>query len=146
MGFCSALHGDRQWSYTKFIYFLRISYWQHIYIWYSLSVRGIDLKGSNQSAINKHGHTSIISKYCKKCVNVYVPCRNLQLTPASVSETTVEHHHMLTHSRWKSWWRHQMKTFSALLVICAGNSAVSVEVPAQRPVTRSFAVFSSAFE
>ena len=30
-----------------------------------------------------------------------------------------------------------MKTFSALLAICAGNSPVTVEFPAQRPVTRS---------
>ena len=40
-----------------------------------------------------------------------------------------------------SWWRHQMETFSALLAICAGNSPVSCEFPAQRPVTRSFDVF-----
>ena len=40
-----------------------------------------------------------------------------------------------------SWWRHQMETFSALLAICAGNSSVPGEFPAQRPVTRSFDVF-----
>ena len=40
-----------------------------------------------------------------------------------------------------SWWHHQMETFSALLAICAGNSPVSGEFPAQRPVTRSFDVF-----
>ena len=40
-----------------------------------------------------------------------------------------------------SWWRHQMETFSALLAICAGNSPVTGEFPAQRPVTRSFDVF-----
>ena len=40
-----------------------------------------------------------------------------------------------------SWWRHQMETFSALLDFCAGNSPVSGEFPAQRPVTRSFDVF-----
>ena len=34
-----------------------------------------------------------------------------------------------------------MKTFSALLVICAGNSPVTSEFPAQKPVTRSFDVF-----
>ena len=34
-----------------------------------------------------------------------------------------------------------MKTFSALLAICAGNSPVHGEFPAQRPVTRSFDVF-----
>ena len=37
-----------------------------------------------------------------------------------------------------SWWRHQMETFSALLALCAGNSPVTGEFPAQRPVTRSF--------
>ena len=40
-----------------------------------------------------------------------------------------------------SWWRHQMKTFSTLLVIRAGNSPVTGEFPTQRPVTRSFEVF-----
>ena len=42
---------------------------------------------------------------------------------------------------WKSWWRHQMETFSALLAICAGNSPVPGEFPAQRPGTQSFDVF-----
>ena len=40
-----------------------------------------------------------------------------------------------------SWWRHQMETFSMLLAICAGNSPLSGEFPAQRPVTWSFDVF-----
>ena len=40
-----------------------------------------------------------------------------------------------------SWWRPPMKTFSALLAFCAGNSPVTCEFPAQRPVTRSFGVF-----
>ena len=43
--------------------------------------------------------------------------------------------------RGSPWWRHQMETFSALLAICAGNSPVPGEFPAQRPVTRSFDVF-----
>ena len=38
----------------------------------------------------------------------------------------------------KSWWRHRMETFSALLALCAGNSPVTGEFPSQRPVTRSF--------
>ena len=38
-------------------------------------------------------------------------------------------------------WCHQMETYSALLVICAGNSTVPGKFPAQRPVTRSFGVF-----
>ena len=36
------------------------------------------------------------------------------------------------------WWRHQIKTFPALLAICAGNSPVTGEFPTQRPVTQSF--------
>ena len=34
-----------------------------------------------------------------------------------------------------------METFSALQAICVGNSPVTGEFPAQRPVTRSFGVF-----
>ena len=40
-----------------------------------------------------------------------------------------------------AWWHHKMETFSALLVIYAGNSPVSGEFPSQRPVTRSFDLF-----
>ena len=39
------------------------------------------------------------------------------------------------------WWRHQMETFSTLLVIFAGYSLATGESPAQRPVMRSFDVF-----
>ena len=39
------------------------------------------------------------------------------------------------------WWRHQMEAFFALLAISAGNSPVTGEFPAQRPVKRSFDVF-----
>ena len=38
------------------------------------------------------------------------------------------------------WWRHQMETFSALLVLCAENLPTTGELPAQRPGTRSFDV------
>ena len=41
----------------------------------------------------------------------------------------------------RAWWRHQMEIFSELLVFCAGNSPVTGEFPAQRPVTRTFCVF-----
>ena len=34
-----------------------------------------------------------------------------------------------------------METFSALLAICARNSPVPGELPAQKPVTQSFDVF-----
>ena len=47
----------------------------------------------------------------------------------------------LTSRAVESWWRDQMETFSALLAICARNSQVTGEFPAQRPVMRSFDVF-----
>ena len=40
-----------------------------------------------------------------------------------------------------TWWRDQMETLSALLTICAGNSPITGEFTAQRPVTRCFDVF-----
>ena len=39
-----------------------------------------------------------------------------------------------------TWWRHQMETLSALLALCAGNSPVTGEFPAQTSVTRTFDV------
>ena len=39
------------------------------------------------------------------------------------------------------WWRHQMETFSALLALCVGNSPVTGEFHAQRPVTQNFDTF-----
>ena len=45
----------------------------------------------------------------------------------------------------RPWWRYQTETFSALLVICAGNSPVADEFPppphTQRSVTPSFDAF-----
>ena len=40
-----------------------------------------------------------------------------------------------------TWWRHQMKAFSALLTLCEGNPPITCGFPSQRPVTRSFDVF-----
>ena len=45
---------------------------------------------------------------------------------------TVSQHNMMTSSN---------GTFSALLALCAGNSPVTGEFPAQRPVAQSFGVF-----
>ena len=41
---------------------------------------------------------------------------------------------------WQRIRRHQMPTFTPLLSLCAGNSPVVGEFPAQSPVTRSFDV------
>ena len=48
---------------------------------------------------------------------------------------------LLTEPHIVPWWCHQMETFSALLAICEGNSPVTGEFHAQRPLTRSFDVF-----
>ena len=42
-----------------------------------------------------------------------------------------------------SWGTHddQMKTFTALLALCTGNSPVTGEFPPQRPMTQSFYIF-----
>ena len=68
-----------------------------------------------------------------------VPCGRLGL----IRKTGVVPLQLITvYAAWKNaWWRHQMETFAALLAICAGNSSVPGEFPAQRPVTRSFDVF-----
>ena len=42
------------------------------------------------------------------------------------------------HSRFCACITHHKQIFSALLAICAGNSPLTGEFPAQRPVTRSF--------
>ena len=41
----------------------------------------------------------------------------------------------------KSWWGHQVETFSELVALCAGNSPVTGKFPPRRPVTGSFEVF-----
>ena len=56
-------------------------------------------------------------------------------------EIQLKHYSCLYQTVDNSWWRHQMEPFSALLAICAGNSPVIGEFPAQRPVTRSFDAF-----
>ena len=73
--------------------------------------------------------------------------RGLSLSVWPALATLSKGKYALTTTSWScpvgliTWWRHQMETFSALLAICAGNSQVSGEFPAQRPVTRSFDVF-----
>ena len=49
---------------------------------------------------------------------------------------------VLSDLSWRDeWWRHQVETFSALQVLCMGNSPVTGAFPAQRPMTLSFDVF-----
>ena len=64
-----------------------------------------------------------------------VRCTGIGLTPTpNVPLTTTQPRRISCQGR-HLWWRHQMETFSALLTLCAGNSSVTGEFPAQRQVT-----------
>ena len=68
----------------------------------------------------------------KYCYYIYIYC----LCAIAISTCS-------NHAKYP-WWSHQMETFSALLAICAGNSQVPGEFPAQRPVTRSQFLWSAS--
>ena len=62
--------------------------------------------------------------------------------PISVNKLPISVNHFpISVNHFPIWWRHQMETFSALLVFCAGNSPMTGEFPAQRRVTQNFDVF-----
>ena len=75
---------------------------------------------------------AIITALVYQWLLIHWRCCNLALSHRTV---------ISFHSKIKTWWRHQMESFSVLLALCAGNSPVTGEFPAQRPVTRSFDVF-----
>ena len=60
---------------------------------------------------------------------------NAIMTISNVGVTAVFHTRVLT------WWRHLMETFSAILILCAGNSPNTGEFPSQKPAPLSFDVF-----
>ena len=78
-----------------------------------------------------HKHLQLYTLYTSHIHAVLstVSAPNATTTPVSVTQ------------HWRTRWRHQMETFSALLALCAGNSLVTGEFLSQRPVTRSFHVF-----
>ena len=76
----------------------------------------------------------IISKFCKP---IYAEI-NTNFESILLINVPGEIEIGLPYNPLSPWWRHQMETFSALLAICVGNSPVPGELPAQRPVTRSF--------
>ena len=84
---------------------------------------------------DQHRSPTLLALCGKSTWNRWIPCTKRQQCG--------RHFHAITWS-WTvdfSWWCHQMETFSVWLAICAGNSLVTGEFPAQRPVTRSFDVF-----
>ena len=91
-------------------------------------------------------HSEPFCKYCLICTYCYPswrPCFmhviKQRIRDCAHNANTIGSHYNMANCN--TWWRHQMETFSALLAICAGNSPVTGEFPAQRPVTRNFDVF-----
>ena len=74
--------------------------------------------GHRQTIISNNCHQTVVRYLMKACGNISKGCS----------------------SKWTSWWRHEMETFSALLALCVGNSPVTGEFPSQRPMTQSFDV------
>ena len=85
--------------------------------------------------------TALWSRWSSRCVHslrlVLVRLNLLSLELTNWITRGLFYLHCLTGIRSWIWWRHQMETFSTLLALCAGNSPVTGEFPAQRPVTRS---------
>ena len=81
----------------------------------------------------------LVTKLHLDDVNIYTPLLGYFVSIWSMSFWV--NHITYTGTKHMPWWRHQMQTFSALLVLCAENSLVLGEFPAQRPVTRNFDVF-----
>ena len=82
----------------------------------------------------------VSSKFTIKTVDELMPRRSLE-TGGILWRIFIDMQYFSYRLVLLTWWRHQMKTFSALLAICAGNSPVTGEFLAQKPVTRSFDVF-----
>ena len=103
-----------------------------------------------------HSHSINHLNYCNMCRLDYAIMLSVTLLAPTRYETVSKHHaasnvtiityieeipKFLEKYRSNSWWRHQLEAFFALLAFCVGNSPVTGEFPAQRPVTRSFDVF-----
>ena len=82
-----------------------------------------------------HVIVSIVPTHYK--VKVYNFIRCLQMFITTMTPGGCQHYPSYPITV-KSWWRHQMETFSALLALCAGNSPVTGEFHTQKPVTRTF--------
>ena len=101
------------------------------WVWMRASTRSRGISYSN--VMFRSGDNRAVGSW-RNAVNEHFVYRKLFATCRTTSLFTVYHIRCI-------WYRHQMETFSTLLAICAGNSPVTGEFPAQRPVTRSFDVF-----
>ena len=99
------------------------------------SSRSISTDETETQTHSHRGWTPLYFMYDPKCSTAFSLCTiNV---PATFAWCTTH----FVHKMELSYYDDVIKTFSALLAICAGNSPVTGEFPAQRPVTRSFDVF-----
>ena len=117
----------------------------HIYVcWYRVT----GVTNGNISSKENLWHRDKISNIvgCQRCFQYITdtqPITRFLYQWIHLYKCMLNHYSMVTPYQldYIPWWSHQMETFSALLAICAGNSPVIGELPAQRPVTQSFDVF-----
>ena len=87
-----------------------------------------------------HNTSCVVIKYAKWYL-VSIACNSRQILTCCHGPVVTGDEWFLTFIRvWWPWWRHQMKTFSALLALCEGFLPVIGEFPSQRTVKRSFDV------
>ena len=88
-----------------------------------------------RSASPQIQHRDSTTQDVEKSANLYkIPFRSI--IHQEVYRTVTIWHYL------NPWWRDQMKTFSAILALCAGNSPVPGECLSQRPIRWAFDVFS----
>ena len=117
---------------STFIIGLRICYGNTPYFWYQYAIqqRWNNIKTARQLLCMKEiTETEMLSFWCNFHHWWHRQLSKWQIPVQLVMKIS------------SAWWRRQMETFSALLALCTGNSPVTGEFPAQRPVTRSFHVF-----
>ena len=107
-------------------------------MWTNAGILFIRTLGTNFSEIFKRNSLIFIQENAFE--NVVCEMASISSRPQWVKPPHELDHHSIV-IKFSPWWRHQMEACSALLAICAGNSPVTGEFPAQRPVTRSFHVF-----
>ena len=108
---------------------------------YSYSLVAVDQKIFIAASATNRGNTLFLTKLVL-CAMCFPKIPSLWHFGTSATKDG----NMCLHWKIGSWWRHQMETFSTLLAFCAGNSPVTGELSAQRPVTRCFDVLWSAPE
>ena len=88
--------------------------------------------------------TNLLSTFHRKRISTVLMCTHLRHSYICYYSLFGDHvclGHIKAEWPMYTWRRHHMETFSALLVLCTGNSPVTGQFPSQRPVTRSFGVF-----